>query len=44
MDIMDTVKNQYFTENEEITEKCDSLLTKDMKTIMDGFINLIERK
>ena len=44
MDIMDTVKNQYFTENEEIAEKCDSLLTKDLKTIMEGFINLIESK
>ena len=28
----------------EIAEKCDSLLTKDLKTIMDGFINLIESK
>lgn len=29
---------------EEIAEKCDSLLTKDLKTIKDGFINLIESK
>ena len=28
----------------EIAEKCDSLLTKDLKTIMEGFINLIESK
>jgi len=28
----------------EIAKKCDSLLTKELKTIKDGFINLIENK